>query len=469
MIEKQDYQVEFDKHEPLSELTAEKSLIGVEDVQFISEALYDMDRKAIFHYIEPFHKADIADLIEQLPSDQRVEFVRVLGQKFDPEILNCLDDDIREKLINNLDVQSLAKAVEKLESDEAVDIIEDLEEESKQQLYQFISEKNRLLIEEALSFPDESAGRMMHREIVVLPSFWTVGDTIDFLRQESALPDNFYEIFVVDAKFQPVGVLHLSTILKNKRSLCIADLMSKKYYPVSANMDREVVADMFRQYRLVSAPVVNDEGRLVGEITVDDIFPVIDEEADEDLMKMAGVSDDNLYGAAFYTARTRFSWLLINLATAILASIVIAFFEATIEKVVALAVLMPIVASMGGNAGTQTLAVSVRALATKRINNRNAFKIVTKETLVGFFNGIAFSLLVGLVSWLWFSDKVIAFVIAISMIINMIVAGIFGLIIPLALQKYKIDPAVASPVILTTVTDIVGFFSFLGLAAWIII
>lgn len=456
-----------EQHSPLSEIIQGQDVIHKDQILQIQSCIHEKDCDQLVELIEGLHNADLADVLETLPIKDCLDFISLLGDQFDSEILSFLEDDVRDELIKNLDMRSLATAVENLDSDNAVDIVEELEDVEKEELFQFLPARERDVIQEALSYPEDTAGRMVHKEVVVLPFFWSVGETIDYLREEAELPEQFYEIYVVDAKFRPVGVLHLSQILRNKRSSSISELMSTQYHPIQASTDQEHAADMFRQYGLVSAPVINEEGILLGEITVDDIFPVIDEEAQEDMLKLAGVQEQQIYNAAFEITRSRFSWLFVNLLTAILASVVIGFFEATIEKLVALAILMPIVASMGGNAGTQTLAVAVRAIATKRINKRNVFRVAKKEVLAGFFNGVLFSIIMAVIAYLWFTDPLISFVIASAMITNLIIAGLSGFSIPFLLHKMKVDPAVASPVILTTITDVVGFFSFLGLASLI--
>jgi len=308
----------------------------------------------------------------------------------------------------------------------------------------------------------------MRRETVTVPEFWTVGQTIDFMRNEDVeLPEDFYNIIVVSPSHKPVGMIHLSKLLQTRRVVPVSAIMDAEAKVMRADMDQEDVAFLFRQYGLVEAPVTDSGGRLVGVLTIDDIVDVMEEEHEDDILKLGGVSEDDFYSDVVRTTRLRFSWLLVNLATAIVASLVIALFEDSLERIVALAVLMPIVASMGGNAGTQTLTVAVRALATNELTARNAARILTKEVLVGCANGFLFAIIMGVIAWLWFGDPLLGGVIAVAMILNLIVAGLSGVLIPLAIEKIGQDPAIASTVFLTTITDVVGFFVFLGLATWV--
>ena len=428
------------------------------------------------------HHSDVADLLEHLDAENRDLVVDTLGENFDPEILTELDETVRDHIIDRLGVEELATALQELESDDALEVVEELDEDEQQQVLDAIPASDRTLIEEGLSYPEDSAGRLMQREVVTVPTFWTVGETIDFLRQsadredgegdsqrggesEDSLPDQFYDLFVVDPAHKPVGTVPLSRVLRSRRPVPVTDIMETEMKLLPVTTDQEDVAYVFRQRDLVSAPVVDDGGRLVGAITIDDVVDVIDEEHEEDIMLLAGVQEDDFYNATMDTTRSRFAWLLINLGTAILASIVIGLFDATLEQMVALAVLMPIVASMGGNAGTQTLTVSVRALAMKELTPTNAVRVIGKEALVGVFNGILFAVLIGVVAWAWFGNVELGVVIGMAMIVNMLVAGLAGTTVPLALDRMGIDPAVASSVFLTTITDVVGFFVFLGLAA----
>ncbi len=420
------------------------------------------------------HHSDAADLLERLSTEDRVRVVDILREDFDPELLSELDETVRDHVVECLGVEELAAALVEMDSDDALEVVEELDEDEKEQVLDAIPPGDRTLIEEGLSYPEDSAGRLMQREVVTVPGFWDVGETIDFLRQnadldDGPLPAQFYDIFVVDPSRRPLGSIPLSRLLISRRPVPVTDIMETEMKVLPVTTDQEDVAFVFRQRDLVSAPVVDESGRLVGAITIDDVVDVIHEEHEEDIMRLGGVKEDDLYEATIDTTRARFTWLLVNLLTAILASIVIGLFDGTIEQMVALAVLMPIVASMGGNAGTQTLTVAVRALAMKELTPTNAARVIFKEALVGVCNGILFAVLIGGVAWFWFSSPMLGVVIGLAMVVNMFVAGLAGTTIPLALERFGVDPAVASSVFLTTVTDVVGFFVFLGLAALILI
>jgi magnesium transporter len=420
--------------------------------------------------VDELHAADFADLLERLTHDQRVGLVRAMGEDLDYEVFSYLDYSVRDDLVDVLTVKQLAAIVADLESDDAVDLLEDLPEERQQAVLRAVPAADRAFYERSLSYPEESAGRLMRHEVVTIPNFWTVGQTIDYMRDEEIeLPDDFYNIVIVSPAYRPVGMLQLSKLLRARRMVAVSSIMEAEPKLIPGDMDQEDVAFLFRQYGLVEAPVVEESGRLIGVLTVDDVVDVMDEEAEEDMLKLAGVSEDDFFSDIFSTTRLRFSWLLVNLGTAIAASLVIALFEDALTKAVALAVLMPIVASMGGNAGTQTLTVAVRALAVNELTPANAMKIIWKEVIVGGINGFAFAIIMGLVAWAWFADPLLGAVIAGAMVTNLLIAGLAGTLVPLGIERMGQDPAVASTVFLTTITDVVGFFVFLGLATLVLI
>ena len=439
--------------------------LSTDIVYAVEDALAEKDPAKVRALVGELHEADLADLIESLPRDARQSLVEVLGAGLEADVLPYLDAGVREEIIDQLGPQRLARLLSGLDSDDAVQVFEDLEEEFQHRILSALPRAYRQILEESLSYPEDSAGRMMQREVVVVPSAWTLGETIDYMRAAEDLPDDFYDLYIVDPRHHPIGFIPLSRALRTRRPVRLTEIMETDMKVVPLAMDQEEVAYLFRQYGLVSAPVVDEGGRLVGVITVDDVVDIVSEEAEEDIMKLAGVQETDIYSAMLDTAKSRFPWLVVNLVTAILASVVIGLFEVTIGQMVALAVLMPIVASMGGNAGTQTLTVTVRAIAVKDLTDANAARFVGKELLVGAVNGLLFAAMAGLVAWLWFGSPDIGMIIAAAMIVNMIVAGLAGTLVPLGLERMGVDPAVASSVFVTTVTDVVGFFSFLGMAA----
>ncbi len=453
------------KEPPEETSTDDTYVIPDELILGVEEALNEGRVETVEELIQPLHPADLADLFEYLTKDERRLLTDICGATMDPEALSHMDPGVREEVIEHLGLRGFVRKLSEMDSDDAVEIFSDLDEEVQHRLLTALPQAYRMLLEESLSYPEDSAGRLMQREMVVVPSAWSVGETIDHMRSAENLPDDFYDLFIVNPKHKPIGSIPLSRVLRSRRSVRLTEIMDEEVRTIPIETDQEDVGYLFQQYGLVSAPVVDDAGRLVGVITVDDVVHVIDEAAEDDLMKLAGVTETDVYRASFDTAKARLPWLVVNLATAVLASLVIGLFEGTIERIVALAVLMPIVASMGGNAGTQTLTVAVRAIATKDLTAANTLRFVGKELLVGTANGILFALLAGLVAWLWFRDPALGAVIATAMIVNMIVAGLSGTVIPLALEKVGVDPAIASSVFLTTVTDVIGFFAFLGLAA----
>ena len=457
---------DIEQLEPIAPEDADASLgtLSHELIDRIEEAVRANDEETVRALIDPLSPADVADILEGLDADARVGLIQNLGDTLDPEVLPELNDAVLEDVLDILEPEELAAAVADLESDDALEVISDLEPEQLEDLLGRLPEADQVLLRQGLTYPEYTAGRLMQRDLLAIPGFWTVGDTIDFLRSSHELPDDFYDIFVIDPRHSPVGQIALSRILRNRRHVLISEIMESPLISFTVTMDQEDLAHEFRQRNLTSAPIVGEDGRLLGVVTIDDIVDVIDEEHEDDLLRMGGVAEGDLYQATWDTTKARFRWLLINLGTAIMASAVIAMFEATIDQIVALAVLMPIVASMGGNAGTQTLTVSVRALAMRQLNRRNAMRILWKEVAVGGINGILFAVIAGVLAGAWFGDPIIGAVIASAMVINMVIAGFFGVAIPLVLDRFKIDPAIASSVLLTTVTDVVGFFAFLGLA-----
>mgnify|MGYP006420397213 FL=1 len=420
--------------------------------------------------IDGLHASDLAELLEALSSDSRRILFDHVRDRLDPELLTHLDDVVREDVLEQLEPAEVAAVITELDTDDAIDVFEDVAVADQASVLARLSPSDRALVEQALSYPEDSAGRLMQHELVTVPKDWSVGNSIDYMRARAAdLPRDFYEIYVVDDDRHPVGTIPLSRLMRNQRDVRIDDIMLTDLRSAYVEMDQEEAALMFRQYALLSAPVVNERGQLVGVITADDIVHVIHEEAEEDILRLGGVREDDFYEAVLDTTRARFSWLLVNLGTAIIASLVIGLFDAAIEQVVALAILMPIVASMGGNAGTQTLTVAVRALAMKELTAANAARIMGKEVVVGGINGLLFALMIGLVAWLWFGEPVIGLIIGAAMMFNLLIAGFAGVTIPLALERMRIDPAVGSAVVLTTITDVVGFVSFLGLAAIVLL
>lgn len=415
--------------------------------------------------VAPLHPADQADLLERLPPRQAEQLIKILGDDLDVEALAYLDESTRDEIVDAMGVAALARQLPDLSTDDAINIVEELEQAEIDDVLAALPAEDRVLVEEGLSFPEDSAGRMMQREIVTVPSFWTIGQTIDYLRGSELDADEFYLIFVVDPARYPVGEVRLSRLLCTPRPKRVSEIMDVDFRKIPFDMDQEEVAILFRRYGMISAAVVNENGRLIGMITIDDIIDVIDEEAEEDFMALAGVGEANVRSSLWETLQGRTSWLLINLVTAILASAVIGIFDATIEQLVALAVLMPIVASMGGNAGTQTVTVAVRALALRQLEQGAANAFVRRELLVAGLNGMIFAGLAAGTSYLWFQDVDIAVVMAVAMFANMMVAGFGGTLVPLGLVRAGVDPAVASSVFITTITDVVGFFVFLGLAA----
>lgn len=439
-----------------------------EFVSAIRGAIAVSDAERLKALTEDLHEADLGDLLGALPESEQADLVRLLGTDFDFTALTELDETVRVRLLEDMAPEAIAEGVRTLDSDDAVYILEDLEPAEKDAILDQLPYHERARLIRSLDYPEDSAGRRMQTEFIAVPPFWTIGQTLDYLREEAAnLPETFYELHVVDPGFRLTGFVPLDKLLRASRPTRIAELCDEAHHTVHATDDQEDVARMFRRYNLISAAVVDDAGRMVGVITIDDIVDVIEEEAEEDILAISGVvGDEELSDTVLYTARSRFPWLLVNMGTAFLSASMIALFDGTIAQMVALAVLMPIVASMGGNAGTQAMVVTVRAIATRTINRRNLVRLIGREILVGAVNGLSFALIVGLVAGLWFRDTQLGGVIATAMLMNLIVAGLAGATLPLVLNRFGADPAVASGVFLTTVTDVVGFVAFLGLATW---
>jgi len=452
---------------PVSEEATVEDVTGLtpDFIQTVTDALNAGNVDLVHDLIAPVHSADVADIISLISSGQRKLFIAATRGILDSEVLADLEEDVLEAVLEHLGPERAAAAVAELDTDDAVELFEDLDESDRDELLQAVPEVERGHIEQALSYPEDSAGRLMQRDLISVPAFWTIGQTIDHLRESEDLPDEFYEIFVVDPMHKPVGSIPLNLAMRTSRQTVVADIAEDEPILIPVDMDQEDAAFLFKQYDMTSGPVIDEAGRLLGVIMVDDIVDVIDEEHEEDIMHLAGLTEGDIYSTVLDTAKARFSWLLVNLLTAVAASLVIAQFDAAIEKIVALAILMPIVASMGGNAGTQAMTVAVRALATRELTKVNANRFIAKELFVGVANGIIFAVLTGILAGVWFEDIRLGYVIAAAMVINMIVAGLGGVLVPIGFGKFGIDPAIAASVFVTTITDVIGFLAFLGLAA----
>ncbi len=428
------------------------------------------DAGAIDALMEPLHAADIADLFEQIGSSDRAALLALWSRGIDGEILSELNESIREEVIQALPAEVLTEAVRELDSDDVVDLLEDLEEPQQERVLEALAESDRAAVEQSLTYPEYSAGRLMQREVVTAPEHWTVGDAIDFLRTAEELPDQFYHVILVDPRWHPVGYVTLGKLLSSRRDVPLLSITEDSFRTMGVLEEEGDVAYAFNQYHLISAPVVDGDGRLAGVITIDDAMAVLDEEHEEDVLRLAGVGEESsISDGVIDTVRQRTPWLLVNLFTANIAALVIAQFAHTIEAVVALAALMPIVASMGGNAGTQSLAVAVRALATKDLTGSNAGRVVRREAMVGAINGFVFALIMALVGYLAYGSWLLGGVLGAAMIINLVVAALAGVLVPLTLERFDLDPALASGTFVTTMTDVVGFFVFLGLATVILL
>ncbi|MDA9624028.1 magnesium transporter [Pelagibacteraceae bacterium] len=450
-----DKKVNFDFNKDFISIFSDKIKNG--DIKFINQTLKDL------------HPSDVANLIENLSNDTRAKLIEIEEFNIDPEIFIEMNESIQIEVLHLLSSDSIAKILKRLESDNSIAILENLEATKKKEVLDKLPPKDRFLLEEGLSYPEDSAARIMQREFTAVPSNWSVGQTIDYLRESKDLPQEFLEIFIVDNDFKPIGTVPSSRVLRTPRESKMNSIMREMPVLISVNMDKEEVGYTFENYNLISAGVINKNNKLVGMITADDVVTVVQEEAEEDALRLAGVGDEEITDSVFTKTKRRFNWLLLNLFTALLATWVISLFGASIEQMVALAFLMPIVASMGGNAGMQTLAVTIRAIATKELSSGNFNRVVGKEFLIGILNGIIFAIITAGIVQLWFKQIDLSLLIAISMVLNMIVAGLFGILVPVSLKKLNVDPALASSVFVTTITDVIGFLSFLGIGSYFLL
>ena len=447
--------VNFDFNKDFISIFSDK--IKVADLKFINQTLKDL------------HPSDVANLIENLTVDTRAKLIEIEEFNIDPDIFIEINESIQSEVLQLLSTDSIAKILKRLESDNAIAILENLEVDKKNAVLDKLPPKDRFLLEEGLSYPEDSAARIMQREFTAVPSNWSVGQTIDYLRENKDLPEEFSEIFIVDNDFKPIGTVPSSRVLRTSRDSKMNTIMREMPVLISVNMDKEEVGYTFETYNLLSVGVINKDNKLVGMITADDVVTVVQEEAEEDALRLAGVGDEEITDSVLVKTKRRFNWLLLNLFTALLATWVISKFGASIEEMVALAFLMPIVASMGGNAGMQTLTVTIRAIARKELSASNFNNVVTKEFFIGILNGIIFAIITAIIVQFWFKEINLSLLIAISMVLNMIVAGLFGILVPVSLKKLNIDPALASSVFVTTITDVIGFLSFLGIGSYFLI
>ncbi len=437
-----------------------------EYIKVVTEKISNNDAVFITNSFKEMHPSDAADIIEHLNETDRENLIKLNNFKLDPQVFVELNESIQTEIIKYLSKDTIVDILKNLESDDAIKILENLKEKNKNDILGSLPPKDRFVLLESLSYPEDSAARIMQREFTAIPSNWSVGQTIDYLRENKDLPEEFLEIFIVDSEFKPIGTVPSSKVLRTPRETKMISIMNESQLLIPVDMDREEVGHLFENYNLNSACVVDKGNKLVGMITSDDVLTVLKEEAEEDALRLAGVGDEEITDGIFKKTKRRFNWLLLNLFTAIIASIVIGFFQEDIEKVVALAVLMPIVASMGGNAGMQTLAVTIRSIATNELTKNNFSQNVIKEFSIGILNGIIFAIISAIVVHIWFNDFTLSLIISISMVLNMIVAGLFGILVPITLKKFNIDPAIASSVFVTTITDVIGFLSFLGVGAF---
>ena len=437
-------------------------------VERVSQAIGQHDGEHLRSLVADLHEADLGALLQALEPDEREQLIRLMGNHFDWVALTEVDDSVSSEILEAIPNEQIAEVVRELDSDDAVEIIADLDKEDREEVLAGLPYAERIALERRLDYPEESAGRRMTSQFIAVPPFWTVGQTIDFMREESRLPDEFTELFVVDPSFHFLGTVPLDKLLRSKRPTKIEEIISEAKHSVESDDDQEDVARLFERYNLLSVGVVDESGRLVGVITIDDIVDIIEEEADEDIKRLAGVGDEELSEGVFSIVRLRSSWLLVNLVTAFLSASVISLFQGTIERIAILAMLFPIVAGLGGNAGTQTLTVTVRALATQQLNAGNTWRLIGREALVGICNGVVLGCITGTIVALIFSRPELGLVIAGGMLTNQSVAALVGIIIPLALDRLGVDPAIASSIFVTAMTDATGFFAFLGLATWLL-
>ena len=437
-----------------------------EYIKVVTNKIAENDTLFISNSFKEMHPADAADIIEHLSQNDREKLIKLNNFKIDAEVFIELNESVQTEIIKYLSSESIVAILKNLESDDAIAILENVDEKDKNLILGSLPPKDRFALLESLSYPEDSAARIMQREFTAIPSNWSVGQTIDYLRENKDLPEEFLEIFIVDQDFKPIGTVPSSKVLRTARETKMLSIMSESQLLIPVEMDKEEVGNLFENYNLNSACVIDKNNKLVGMITSDDILTVLKEEAEEDALRLAGVGDEAITDGVFKKTKRRFNWLLLNLFTAFIATWVISLFGATIEQMVALAFLMPIVASMGGNAGMQTLAVTVRTLATNDLTKNNFTSNILKEFNIGILNGIIFAIISAVIVQLWFNDVKLSMIISISMILNMIVAGLFGILVPVTLKRLNIDPAIASSVFVTTITDVIGFLSFLGIGAY---
>ena len=439
-----------------------------EYIKVVTTKIANSDAQFITNSFQEMHPADAADIIEHLGQGDRESLIKLNNFNIDPEVFIELNESIQSEIINYLSSDSIVKLLKNLESDDAIAILENVDEKDKNEILSSLPPKDRFALLESLSYPEDTAARIMQREFTAIPSNWSVGQTIDYLRDNKDLPEQFLEIFIVDEEFKPIGTIPASKVLTTSRETNMLSIMSESQLFIPVDMDKEEVGNLFENYNLNSAAVVDKNNKLVGMIMYDDVLTVLKEEAEEDALRLAGVGDEEITDGVFKKTKRRFNWLLLNLFTAFLATWVISLFGATIEQMVVLAFLMPIVASMGGNAGMQTLAVTVRTLATNDLTKNNFGRNILKEFNIGILNGVIFAIISAFIVQVWFEDSILSMIISLSMILTMIVAGLFGIVVPITLKKMEIDPAIASSVFVTTITDVIGFVSFLGVSAYLL-